>query len=298
MEWWQAVILGVVEGISEYLPISSTGHLIIASHLVGLGSAGPEPDKAVKAFEVIIQGGAILAVVGLYWPRFVQMLRGVFGRDAAGLRLLVNIAIAFLPAAVIGFKLNKWIEAHLFSPGPVVAALMIGGAYMIAVEEWRAGRFSIPRPASRERGVGDLTARQALVIGLMQCISMWPGTSRSMMTMTGGYIAGLRPAAAAEFSFLLGVPTLLGASMLKLAKNLSESHEHHTPNLFQALGPAVSILGMVVAAVSAVVTIKWLIAFLGRHGLAAFGWYRIALGLVLMALVMGGVVHFGPGVHP
>jgi undecaprenyl-diphosphatase len=163
---------------------------------------------------------------------------------------------------------------------------MVGGAYMILIEQWREGRFSIPRPGSRERTVEDLSPRQALLIGLMQCISMWPGTSRSMMTMTGGYLAGLRPAAAAEFSFLLGVPLLLGASMLKLYKNLSESHENHTPNLFEVLGPTNSVLGILVAAVAAAATIRWLITFLGRHGLTAFGWYRIAFGFAMISAAL------------
>jgi undecaprenyl-diphosphatase len=297
LEWWQAVVLGLVEGISEYLPISSTGHLILAAHLVGLGDSGGRTEEAVKAFEVVIQGGAILAVVGLYWPRFVQMLRGLLGQDPAGLRLLMNLAVAFIPAAVIGAALEKTIERRLFSPGPVIAALILGGVYMILLEQWRHGRFSVPRPVSRERTIDDLTPRQAVWIGLLQCVAMWPGTSRSMMTITGGYLVGLRPAAAAEFSFLLGVPTLTGASALKLYKNLSRSARDGTPNLFHELGPAVTMLGLAVAAVSAALAVKWLVSFLGRHGLTAFGWYRIAVGVLMIGLVLGGVLHFGTGAH-
>ena len=292
MESWHAIVLGLVEGITEYLPISSTGHLIIASSLLGLD--GGSTKAAADDFEIVIQGGAILAVVGLYWPRFVQMLRGVLGKDPAGFRLLVNLFIAFLPAAMVGLIVHHWIKEHLFRPVPVVAALVIGGVYMIGVEAWRKGRFSPPVPAARERGLEDLSPLHALVIGVLQCFSLFPGTSRSMMTITGGLFCRLRPAAAAEFSFLLGVPTLLAATGLALFKNLKESHHDHTPNLIQTLGVVPVLLGVVVAAISAALAVRWLVGFLNRRGLAPFGFYRILLGICLTGLILGQVVRMQP----
>ena len=205
MHTWQAVILGLVEGITEFLPVSSTGHLIITSNLLGLTDA--KSKSAIDAFEIVIQGGAILAVVGLYWARFVQMLRGLLGMDNAGFKLLLNIVVAFLPAAVIGLLIKKWINQHLFYAWPVVLAFAVGGVYMIVVEARRSGRMGRPPYEGAGKGIEDMTALDALRIGALQVLAMWPGTSRSMMTITGGYFGGLRPAAAAEFSFLLGVPT-------------------------------------------------------------------------------------------
>lgn len=231
MEWWHAIVLGLVEGITEYLPISSTGHLIITSSLLGLD--GGATKQAVDDFNIVIQGGAILAVLGLYRARVMQMLRGVFGKDPAGLRLFVNLVVAFLPAAVVGFLLHDLIERYLFFPVPVLMALAVGGVYMMALEQWRRGRFGIPSHGNR-RGVEDVTIKQAFGIGCLQCVAMWPGTSRSMMTITGGYLAGLAPAAAAEFSFLLGLPTLGAASVYSLLKNLKHAHDTGGPNLFQS----------------------------------------------------------------
>ena len=275
MEWWQAVVLGLVEGITEYLPVSSTGHLILASSLLGLRT--PEQAEALATFEIAIQGGAILAVLGLYRHRVPQTWNGLRGRDPMGLRLLQNLALAFLPAAVLGPLLDDSIEEHLFSPPPVLAALFLGGLWMI----W-LGR----RGPSGERTVDSIDARIALAIGLFQCVAMWPGTSRSMMTIAGGVLLGLRPRDAAEFSFLLGVPTLGGACVYKLTKNLMGDG----PNVFETLGVVPVAIGFAVAAVSAAFAVRWLVSFLGRHGLAPFGWYRIALALVFGALLWTGVV--------
>ncbi|MBC7771140.1 MAG: undecaprenyl-diphosphate phosphatase, partial [Pyrinomonadaceae bacterium] len=233
MEWWQALILGLVEGITEYLPVSSTGHLIIVSSLLGLGDpANPDHKAAIDAFNIVVQGGAILAVLGLYWPRVVQMLRGLTGKDPAGFRLMVNLFVAFLPAAFLGLLLHKWIEKHLFFTGPVVGALIVGGIYMMFIEQWRLGRFGRgPTRGIGGKGLGieDITLGKALFIGLLQCFGLWPGTSRSMMTITGGIITGLRPSAAAEFSFLLGLPTLGAATVYSLYKNLSQAGKPITP---------------------------------------------------------------------
>jgi len=301
MSWWQAVILGLVEGITEYLPVSSTGHLILTSALLGLDT--PAAKEAVHSFEIVIQGGAILAVLGLYWPRVVQMISGLLGRDVNGRRLLGHLLIAFLPAALIGPILDKPIDEYLFSAGPVLAALLVGGVWMIWLDRWRARRFQggpassdltrTPALTRGEGGIGDLDWRRALIIGLFQCVSMWPGTSRSMMTIAGGTILGLALPAAAEFSFLLGLPTLGSACLFKLAKNLQAAHKTGGPNLFAQLGVAPVLLGFAVATVSAALAVKWLVSFLNRHGLSAFGWYRIVLSVTLGILIVVGLVEIG-----
>lgn len=298
----QAIILGLVEGITEYLPVSSTGHLILVSELLKLDqSVGKE---TIDDFNIVIQGGAILAVVLLYWPRFVRMLMGLLGRDAAGLRLFINIVIAFMPAAIVGLVLHKWIKAQLFHAGPVIAALALGGVFMIAVDRLVIARRGVrPAPSaggpiagsasSAGRSLDELTPAQALFIGCMQIVAMWPGTSRSMMTITGGVLAGLTPAAAAEFSFLLGMPTLLAATGLDLVKNLKQARETGEPNMFEQIGYTPSAIGLLVAAISAAIAVKWLVGFLNRHGLLGFGVYRIALAAVLAALIARGIVTVG-----
>ena len=280
MSWWHAVLLGLVEGITEYLPISSTGHLILTSALLGLHT--PEQSAAVAAFEIVIQGGAILAVLGLYWRRVLQMGAGLAGRDPLGRRLLGNLALAFLPAALLGPLLDDPIEEHLFRATPVLAALFLGGVWMIWLDRRRAPEAGVP--------LDGLGWQQALGIGLFQCAAMWPGTSRSMMTIAGGVLLGLRAREAAEFSFLLGVPTLGGACVYKLAKNLLAASSQGTPNLFEQLGPASVALGVAVAALSAAVAVRWLVSFLQRHGLAPFGWYRIGLALLLGGMLWSGAL--------
>ncbi len=286
MTWWQAIVLGLVEGVTEYLPVSSTGHLILAAWLLGLHD--PAHESARKAFEIVIQGGAILAVLGLYSARVAQMLRGLVGSDTNGRRLLVNLVVAFLPAALTGPLLHHAIEAHLFRVGPVLAALLLGGIWMIALDRSQARAGHAPR-----LGIDELDWRRALGIGLFQCVAMWPGTSRSMMTIAGGTLLGLRPREAAEFSFLLGLPTLGGACVYELAKNLREAHASGGANLFQELGLLPVILGIGVATLSAVLAVRWLVEFLNRHGLAAFGWYRIALTLGLGGLALAGWLTIG-----
>lgn len=303
MIWWHAVILGLVEGITEYLPISSTGHLIITSALLGLDA--PETKASIDAFNIVVQGGAILAVLGLYRQRVAQMIRGLLGRDPNGLKLLINLFIAFLPAALLGVRFNDLIEEWLFSPIPVLSALLLGGVWMIWLDRpsVREASVSIHEVVARERDphaevahghrdIDDLTWRTALLIGCFQVIAMWPGTSRSMMTIAGGTLLGLHPKKAAEFSFLLGLPTLGGATVYKLAKNLKESHDTGAPNMFEALGVGPVLLGMAVATVAAAFAVKWLVAFLNKHGLAPFGWYRIALCVVMGVLIVSGFVRF------
>jgi undecaprenyl-diphosphatase len=273
---WQAVVLGIVEGVTEYLPVSSTGHLILVESLLGLDQ--PDAKTALDAYSVVIQGGAILAVVGLYWPRVLALVRGALGRDPAGLRLLVNLVLGFLPSALIGVAFEDRIDALLFRPLPVLAALAGGGAFMIALDRWRARRGDRP-----ERAIDQLEWRHALAIGALQCLALWPGTSRSMTTIVGGLLVGLRPRAAAEFSFLLGLPTLGAACVWKLLR--------HGDQVAQ-LGPSSVLLGIAVATVSAALAVRWLVGFLNRHGLAPFGWYRLGLAALLGICVWLGWVDF------
>lgn len=322
LQIWEAIILGLVEGITEYLPVSSTGHLILAKELLGLqhprGNYDAETwNAAIDAFNIVVQGGAILAVLGLYRGRVVQMLQGLVGRNPAGLRLAINIIIAFIPAAVLGVLFDETIEAHLFSSGPVIAALALGGVWMIGIDIWnrrRVRRAEAPtanpgatdpamlavadRPGATSSSsaspqfitVDEITPLRALAIGLFQVVAMWPGTSRSMMTIAGGMMLRLRARDAAEFSFLLGLPTLGGACVYKLGKNLWNAHETGTDHLFEILGWGPAIVGLVVATGSAALAVRWLVAFLNRHGLTAFGIYRLLLAAVLWTLILSGMV--------
>jgi undecaprenyl-diphosphatase len=289
---WEAVVLGLVEGITEFLPVSSTGHLILASWMLGLDD--PQTKASIDAFSIGIQGGAILAVFGLYARRVKMMFRGMLGHDRLGLRLAINIAVAFAPAAAIGVLLKDEIERRLFFPGPVIAALAIGGLVMIAVGKWqqqffRGDEHADPADAHSFVDIEHLTWRRALIIGLMQCLALWPGTSRSMVTIVGGMLVGLRPKQAAEFSFLLGVPTLGGACVYSALKNFAGDG----PNMITVLGWPQLVLGLLVAAGSAALAIAWLVSFLSKHGLALFGWYRLALSAALAILVWRGLISFG-----
>jgi undecaprenyl-diphosphatase len=294
-----AVVLGLVEGITEYLPISSTGHLIIANHAMHLDSSAPlveadgrplwfkkptarnpegEPltlKLAADTYSVVIQFGAILAVGLLYWPQLLGICLGLLGKDPAGLRLLRNLMVAFLPAAVTGLLLNHWIDQHLFSVTAVVTAQISGAVLMIAAERWRK-KFATS--ANTVLNPADLPAKSALGIGLMQCLALWPGTSRSMTTIVGGYFAGLPPARAAEFSFLLGFVTLTAATVYKGYQSGSA--------MIAVFGWPHVFLGIVVATVAAAAAVKFLVGYLTRHGLTVFAWYRLAVAALLSALYL------------
>lgn len=285
-----AIILGVVEGVTEYLPVSSTGHLIIASRALRLESEQPLADAdgqplwykkpseknpagepltvklATDTYLVVIQVGAIAAVALLYWSQFVSMLRGLFGRDPAGLRLFFHVVVAFVPAAGIGFLLDDWIDTHLFSIGAVIIAQVAGALLMFYAEHWRRRR---PTTAAST----ELTFGKAATIGFLQCGALWPGTSRSMMTIVGGYFVGLDPRRAAEFSFLLGFVTLSAASVYKGYKSGAA--------MIQVFGWSNVIVGGVVAAITAAICVRFLVHWLTRHGLAVFAWYRLAVAAVL-----------------
>ncbi len=277
-----AIILGLVEGITEYLPVSSTGHLIIAAWLLGL-SEDPARKPSIDAFNIIIQGGAILAVLGLYWSRVRAMLRGLVGRDAAGRALFLKLVIAFLPAAILGLLLDDLIEERLFRPVPVLIALGGGGLLLLVLAPWI--RTLTAREANERDDFSNLPYRAALAIGFMQAIAMWPGTSRSMVTILGGILFGLSPRRAAEFSFLLGLPTLGGACVYKLLKAGKDD-----PSAFLASlgGPVPVAVGILVAALSAALAVKWLVGYLSRGGFAAFGWWRVAIAALLGAAIFSG----------
>jgi len=289
----QAIVLGVVEGITEYLPVSSTGHLILTSAVLGLDEP-PQRKAAVDAFNIVIQGGAILAVLGLYWSRVHRMLRGLIGKDRSGLHLLKMLVVAFLPAAILGPLLADVIEARLFNPIAVILALSLGGIAMIFIGKWQKKFFHEHREGEHDEvheyvDIEHLTWRRALIIGLLQCVAMWPGTSRSMMTIVAGMLVGLKPKQAAEFSFLLALPTLGGACVYTAAKDILADEQ----SLLTTLGIGPSVVGFVVATISAALAIKWLVAYLTRHGLAVFGWYRLALSAVFVALIAAGWLNIG-----
>ncbi len=289
MSLTQALILGIVEGITEYLPVSSTGHLIIASALMGLDET-PVQKSAVDTFNIVIQGGAILAVLGLYFPRVLRMTKGLLGKDAEGLALALRLIVAFLPAAVLGVLLADEIEARLFNTPSVLTALALGGVFMIVLDKVRMKKFRDAAAADPGQALGpdlhEMSFAQALLIGLLQCVAMIPGTSRSMMTIAGGVLVGLHPRRAAEFSFLLGLPTLGGACVFSLYKNLKGDG----PNMFEVIGWGPIVVGMAAATVCAVIAVRWLVGFLNKHGLAVFGYYRLVLAAVLGGLIAAGMV--------
>ncbi len=285
-----AIILGLVEGLTEYLPVSSTGHLLLTAQWLGLRDGGEAQRKAIDAFMIVLQGGAILAVAGLYWNKVRAMAhsclaatglvrKGADHRHA--LRLFRNLVAAFIPAAVLGLLLEEWLERTLFHPVPVVMSLAMGGIVLILLDGWVRGR------AADERGTevdgGSLTVVQSLLVGLMQCVAMWPGTSRSMMSILGGLAVGLRPRAAAEFSFLLGLPTLGAACAWKLMKLLSQEGG------VEALGGVLpAVVGVIVAAVAAAGAISWLIASIGRGGFLWCGIWRVAFAALVGWMLWSG----------
>jgi len=279
-----AIILGLVEGITEYLPVSSTGHLIITSWLLGLQEDAAQK-AAVDSFNIIIQGGAILAVLGLYRARVAAMVKGLAGGDRAGLLLFLKLVVAFLPAAVLGVLLDDWIEERLFKPVPVLMALGGGGVLLLVLAPWI--RTLVDREKNEKDDFSMLSFNHALAIGFMQAIAMWPGTSRSMVTILGGILFGLSPRRAAEFSFLLGLPTLGGACVYKLFKAA-----RHDPGAYldSLGGPLPVAVGILVAAISAAFAVKWLVGYLSRGGFAVFGWWRVAVALALGAAIFSGQI--------
>ncbi|MFH2123216.1 MAG: undecaprenyl-diphosphate phosphatase [Pseudomonadota bacterium] len=275
-----AAILGLVEGATEYLPVSSTGHLILTENILGLAD-DPTAKRAANAYAIVIQAGAILAVLGLYRKRMRQMILGLLGRDAAGKRLVWNLVIAFLPAVVVGLLFEHQIKARLFGLWPVTAAWFAGGVFLVFLGRRRDQALSRDGGEGNGLSIEHFGWRQALGIGLIQCLAMWPGVSRSLATISGGLLMGAELGAAVEFSFLLGLLTLGAATVYEAYNNGVMIMAN-----FGLVGP---LLGFACAFISAWVSIKWMVSFLQRGSLAVFGWYRIALALLVAALLLSGV---------
>jgi len=254
---FEAIIIAIVEGLTEFLPISSTGHMIIAQALLGV-----ENSDFVKAFVINIQFGAILSVVVLYWKRFFQSINFYF-----------KLFVAFIPAAILGLLLGDYIDAMLESVLTVAIMLLLGGIILIFIDKW----------LNPEREV-EVTYPKAFKIGLFQCIAMIPGVSRSAASIIGGMTQGLTRKQAAEFSFFLAVPTMFGASGYKLYKSYKVA-----PEIFQGENLTTLLVGNAVAFIVAMLAIKFFIGFLTKHGFKLFGWYRIIVGAILIALILSGV---------
>lgn len=253
----EAVILAIVEGITEFLPISSTGHMILVSSMMGNST-----DHFVKMFTVAIQFGAILSVIALYWKRFFQTIGFYF-----------KLFVAFIPAAVIGFLFNDQIDAMLESALVVAIALLLGGIVLLFIDQWMV---------HEEKAGEEVTYTKAFMIGVFQIIAMIPGVSRSAATIIGGLQQKLSRKAAAEFSFFLAVPTMFAATVYKMYK-------YHSEVGFQMEDVSILLVGNMVAFVVALIAIKGFIAYLTKHGFRIFGWYRIIVGAIILGLYAAGI---------
>lgn len=266
----QAFIMGLVEGFTEFLPISSTGHLILAGSLLNFVG-----DK-VKVFEIVIQTGAIVAVMWEYRVRIATVLSGMFS-DSRAQRFIVNLIIGFLPAAILGFLFNKAIKATLFKPVPVALAFIVGGFIILWVEK----RAKTNPHAVRVHTVDDMTPLDAFKVGCAQAFALIPGTSRSGATIIGGMMFGLSRKAATEFSFFLAMPLLLIASAYSLYKDRA---------LLSAADLPMFGVGLFAAFISAFLCVRWLLRYISTHDFTIFAWYRIVFGLVVIATAYSGVV--------
>jgi undecaprenyl-diphosphatase len=267
----RAAVLGAVEGITEFLPVSSTGHLLIVERLFGSAGSAGEKD-ASDAYAIVIQLGAILAVFLVSFGTIRRMILGIFGKDRKGLQLAGYLVVSFVPAAVIGLIFEDWLKQYLFDPWHVAIAWLVGGIFILAVM----------RKKGSEGGLAaeDLGWRKALVIGLIQCFALWPGVSRSLATMAGGMLLGLSVSAAVEYSFLLGLVTLGAATIYEGIRN-----GHQIVQYFGVVSP---LVGLLVAAVTAFIAVKWMVSYLRNRSPAVFGWYRIAIGAAVTILIIGG----------
>jgi len=260
----KAFFLGIIEGLTEFLPVSSTGHLILVGDWIHFFSG------EAKVFEVVIQFGAILAVIWIFREKVAHILAGILTGDRFSLKFARNIIIAFLPAAIVGVTFLKEIKTVLFTPGVVATTLIIGGIIILFVERKPQGEV-------KTQNISEITGFQALMVGLAQCLAMIPGTSRSGATIIGGMAAGLKRTTATEFSFFLAMPTMLAASVYDAWKN----HESLTSNDVTAIG-----IGFLAAFVAALVVVRALMRFVANHSYRVFGWYRIALGAVIILWMM------------
>ncbi|MEQ8821868.1 MAG: undecaprenyl-diphosphate phosphatase [Sumerlaeia bacterium] len=265
-----AIILGIVEGLTEFLPVSSTGHLLITNSLLGLSG------EAANAYAIVIQFGAIMAVAVYYHARLLQMAKGAFVAKSDGQRLILNLLIAFVPAAVVGLLFEDFIDTLMSWDGWIALALIVGGIVMIVVE-----RLLPPEKRNRSR-LEDITPMDAFVVGCAQCFALWPGMSRSMSTIVGGQLRGMTNSLAADFSFLLAIPTLGAATVYKAYSDREA--------LVGAFEPTVMIVGIVVSFVVALAAIAGFLRLLKTIGLEAFGAYRIVVGVLVFALIWAEVI--------
>ena len=278
MDLWQAFILGIVEGVTEYLPVSSTGHLILTQRALGI-----DESKAANAYAICIQAGAILAVLGVYWKHVMEIVSGWLGKvgigkgNEEGFRLGVCIIAAFIPAAVLGLLFDDIIEEKLFGLTTIVIAWFVGGVAILATVFYRRKRKEVQGDG---KSLAQLTWKLAVIIGFMQCIAMCPGTSRSLVTIVGGVLVGLSLSAAVEFRFLLGVLTLCAATVYK-AKDAG-------PLMVETYGWVPMLVGSFAAWISAVIAVKWMVSYLQKHSMAVFGYYRIALAIIVGAAMFMG----------
>ncbi|HKY14592.1 MAG TPA: undecaprenyl-diphosphate phosphatase [Microthrixaceae bacterium] len=270
----KAIVLGAVEGFTEYLPVSSTGHLLVVERLLDLGVG--EDAAATDSYTIVIQLGAILAVLGIYRRRFVLMGEGVLGRSAEGRTTLTALVVAFIPAVVVAQLFGDTIKEELLEPWPVVIAWAAGSIAIFAFVAW-GDRFRATTPS-----IGAMSVRQAAIIGVAQTLALWPGTSRSLVTILAAVAVGLELVAAVEFSFLLGFVTLSAATAYELLTNGSE--------IYDMFGLWQPLIGIVVAGICAFASVKWMVAYLQRHSLAIFGWYRLAAGAATAVLLVTGVI--------
>ncbi|QDZ28819.1 undecaprenyl-diphosphate phosphatase [Noviherbaspirillum sp. UKPF54] len=266
----KALIMGIVEGLTEFLPISSTGHLILAGSLLNFTG------EKIKVFEIAIQAGAMLAVCWEYRTRIANVLAGLFSEPKAQ-KFALNLMVAFLPAAVLGFLLNKAIKAALFAPVPVAAAFIIGGLIILWVER----RNHNSKTAARIHSVDEMSALDAFKVGCAQAFALIPGTSRSGATIIGGMLFGLSRQAATEFSFFLAIPTLFAATFYSLYKERA---------LLSAADLPLFGVGTVAAFVSAFLCVRWLLRYISSHDFTAFAWYRIVFGVIILATAYTGMV--------
>ena len=265
----EAILLGIIEGLTEFLPVSSTGHLLVVGDLIGFGTGASQ--SAADAYSIAIQLGAILAVLFLYRLRVTSVAKGLVGRDEVGRSVLVALVLSFLPAAVLGVVFGDAIKDALFGPIPVTIAWALGGVALL-VWKPRHGRLDIHQ----------LTMKSSLIIGLAQCVAMWPGVSRSLATLIAGLAVGLTLSAAVEYSFLLGVITLSAATSLDLLR--------HGDEIVAQFGILRPLLGGVVAFVTAIVAVKWMVGYVSSRSLAIFGWYRLVIAGVATLLLVTGVL--------
>jgi undecaprenyl-diphosphatase len=271
----QAILFGLVEGLTEFLPISSTGHLLVLARILDVGQHGKAED-AIKSYEIAIQAGAILAVAGLYRHRFLTMIEGVSGKSEDGRRVLVGVVIAFVPAAIVGVIFESVIKDVLFGVGPVLVAWVVGGILILV-----HSRNGVLAPKGG-RVLEQLTPRHAVIIGAAQVAALWPGTSRSLVTIVAALLLGYSMAAAVEFSFLLGFLTLGAATAYQVLKD--------GQTMIDAFGWFTPLVGLVAAFVAAVVSIKWMVGYLERHDLSIFGWYRLAIAALVGVLLLTNAI--------